>query len=531
MSLAYPEGECFFKRSALKTSVYDADRPEHFYAHLMVEFIWNRPAFHGSDSPYDRNRHYHPRSVYKVVKGDMWNTRYGNWTDIFFLYGKKPYNGTYRAAEHNLCVNGNRFRDQEKGGSLESWFMLMPMPLLAKGEDWVLIDRLACIRAIYIPVAQQASEDFPEVCTFLQVNFAISREVSILAYPEIWSPDRRDYVVGERWESLYLDATLGMQPAPEWTLAINIRRLVNLLSLPRTLRTYNVFSSESILLVDRKLTPTTGKVQKFSDSADLSWTTVASANYGLTVQWKPPQATTWLADFIKNTMTTAVGFVPFIGPLAAVAFPLAWTAIADPESFEDTLRTMVPNADLAMRIRDEIQKSAKEQQSYVPKEWIKVSGGMGDVLAQPATTAPAKGSGIDEAKRKATVQKTEAIRKFKYWNILKPAGQGVAEKPQEKKETVTTSQAATVQEKKATPEPPKKVSLDDVGPSALFQLATQVLEHSGDNPALKSDTVGSEDGETGAVLEEMVPEEYSALEEEEVENFYDWMAEYIQGQA
>jgi hypothetical protein len=141
MSAAYPEGECFFKRSALKTSTYDADKPEHFYAHMMVEYIRNKPAFHGSyESDYDKDRHFHLRSNYEVVKGDWWNTVYGNWTNISFLYGKKPYHDQYRHAVHDLCTNGNSFRDQEKGASLESWFMMIPMPMLATGEDWVLID-------------------------------------------------------------------------------------------------------------------------------------------------------------------------------------------------------------------------------------------------------------------------------------------------------------------------------------------------------------------------------------------------------
>ncbi|PWY67076.1 hypothetical protein BO94DRAFT_434434, partial [Aspergillus sclerotioniger CBS 115572] len=369
MALSYPEGECFFKRSALRSATYDADKPEHFYSHMLVEYIWNRPAFQGSDSEYASDVHFHPRSPYRVVKGDLWSTQYGNWANIFFLYGTKPHSDRYRQVGHNLCVNGNRFRDQEKGAALESWFMVIPMPLLAKGEEWLLIDRTACIRGIYIPVAHQASEDFPEVCTFLQVNFAINREVSILTQPEIWAFDCNGWVVVDRVETVTLDSTLGLASDAKWTMAINIRQLVNLLSLPRPLRIHNCFSSHCIRFVDRKLTPTKGPAQMFSDSADLSWTAVASANYGLTIQWKPPEATTWLAGFLKNTLTIAVGFIPVVGPLAAVAFPLTWTAIVDPGRFEGTLRELIPVADLAMKVGENIQRSAKEQEAYVVKGW------------------------------------------------------------------------------------------------------------------------------------------------------------------
>lgn len=61
------------------------------------------------------------------------------------MYGKNPYSiygdiEKYRVAAHNLCTNGDRFRDQEKGASLESFFMVLPMPKLSDGEEWLLID-------------------------------------------------------------------------------------------------------------------------------------------------------------------------------------------------------------------------------------------------------------------------------------------------------------------------------------------------------------------------------------------------------
>lgn len=53
MATAYPEGECFFQRSALSNSQadgYHADDVIDFYSHFFVEFIWNLEAYHGSDS-------------------------------------------------------------------------------------------------------------------------------------------------------------------------------------------------------------------------------------------------------------------------------------------------------------------------------------------------------------------------------------------------------------------------------------------------------------------------------------------------
>ncbi|PYH77975.1 hypothetical protein BO82DRAFT_405671 [Aspergillus uvarum CBS 121591] len=212
MSFAYLEGECFCKRSALRSSAYDPDKPEHFYGHLL----------------------------------------YGNWTNIHFLYGKKPFSDeeSYRKVDHNLRVSRNRFRDHDKGGALESWFMILPMPLLSKGEEWFLVD---------------ASEEYPDVYTFLQVSFAIPRQITVTVHPAVDSADRLSW-------------------------------LVNLLSLPRALRGHNCFSARIIRIFDRKPTPTKADPTPFiSDETDLSWTTVASANAGLSIQWKAPQPTTWLA--------------------------------------------------------------------------------------------------------------------------------------------------------------------------------------------------------------------------------------------
>ncbi|PLB53834.1 hypothetical protein P170DRAFT_504745 [Aspergillus steynii IBT 23096] len=530
MSLAYPEGECFFKRSALRTSTYDPDKPEHFYAHMLVEYIWNRPAYSGAGSYYTQNVHHHPRSSYKVVRGDNWSTSYGNWSKIFFLYGKLSHNAKYRQAEHNLCVNGNRFRDQEKGGALESWFMVMPMPLLANGEEWVLIDRTACIRAIYIPIAQQASQDYPDICTFLHVNFAVEREIGLLTYSEMYDADNRSYITIHNENAYKLDATLGFPPDAGLTLAINVRKLVNLLSLPRPLRAHNCFSSHTIVMVDRKLTPTQGSAQVFSDSADLCWTTVAKANYGLSIQWQPPEPTTWLADFLRNSLTIAVGFIPVVGPIAAVAFPLAWTAVADPEAFEKTMRELIPIADLAAKVVEEINKSAKEQEQYLPKGWT----APGNAFRIPSATAqPGAGAGggqakplpevakKDQAAKDAMVKKLEPVRNFKYWNLMKPVSMRIAAPEQAKPANEPEIPPPVAVQVVSVPEAPPKPSLDELKPSTTFQLAGQVLQHSSD----AATTLGTSDGAMGETIEEVIPE--TAPPEAAGSNCYDWMDEYL----
>lgn len=139
MALAYPEGECFFKRSALNAQQqdgYHADNCKDFYSHIMVEYIWNQEAYHGStDAKTYTGKRSHPRSEYRVVNGDWWNTDYGVWCNVPFSYGPTP-NDIKRRFEHNLCTWGNRIRDREKGASAEvssSFLVLVLQSLTLRG--------------------------------------------------------------------------------------------------------------------------------------------------------------------------------------------------------------------------------------------------------------------------------------------------------------------------------------------------------------------------------------------------------------
>lgn len=153
MALAYPEGECFFKRSALATSQadgYHADNLKDFYGHFILEYVWNQWGDHGSDcNPNLTN----DRSKYKIVKGNNWGTQYGVWDRLPISYGQQK--DIKRRYQHNLCTDGNRIRDREKGASAEAslrsllatpgftddhqaWFMTLQMP--TKSEEWVWID-------------------------------------------------------------------------------------------------------------------------------------------------------------------------------------------------------------------------------------------------------------------------------------------------------------------------------------------------------------------------------------------------------
>lgn len=121
MALAYPEGECFFRRSVLNggnSEGYKADDPKDFFSHMLVEYVWNVESDHGAKACNSPAGYGHPRSGYKIVRGSWWDTDYGCWTQLNFNYGPNP-GDIKRRIQHNLCTNGNRFRDHEKGGAAE----------------------------------------------------------------------------------------------------------------------------------------------------------------------------------------------------------------------------------------------------------------------------------------------------------------------------------------------------------------------------------------------------------------------------
>ncbi|KAL9026402.1 MAG: hypothetical protein Q9196_004928 [Gyalolechia fulgens] len=357
MALAYPEGECFFVRSKLDTSVYHPENVKDFYSHLMVEYVWNREADHGYNECKTREfkkglGHSHPRSGYKIVRGAFWDTDYGNWTQLPFSYGTHAKQIT-RRVEHNLCTNGNIFRDREKGGAYQVFFMTMPMP--TKEERWLL----ANIRAIYLPVAWSVSKDHPDLCSFVQVNFALSRTV------KFWHGEGH-------FDDVKTDQVMGLRKNVQRTLALDVTGLIQLLTLPRQLRRDNCYNLKLLMLEQAiSLQPKQGVSKSYSDGPDLSWIRVANGNYGLDLTWHPPQKSTWQENFIKNVLTIGIGFVPGVGPILQIMFAVGWTMVTqdDPEAAFQVLKDLCPGIDLTEKILSELKNTARETRLFLPDGW------------------------------------------------------------------------------------------------------------------------------------------------------------------
>ncbi|KAL5590384.1 hypothetical protein FOBRF1_013941 [Fusarium oxysporum] len=347
MAIPYPEGEVFFIRSVLRNkdpTHYQADNPAHFYSHLMVEFIWNVEADHGSKNANSWTGHSHPRSPYTIVTGSGWNTHYGNWKQLPFSYGPRE-SDIRRRLEHNLCASGNRFKDHEKGDAAEAWFMTMPMP--TKEERWVWIDMLARIRAIYIPVAFSASKDHPNLSMWLQVSFTQSRVV------DIWRG-------GSTFEGHQLNPTSGLGVYRSYTVGFDITGLTELLSCPRQFRKVNPYEAKFIKIVPRTKIQTVPVNGSYSDAYDFNWITIAQAHSGLNIEWGKGEKGSWFEDFFKNAIAFSLGFVPGVGPLLSVAFTLGWTAVVSPDRFMYELSLWAPAVRLPELFDVDIRKSSTE---------------------------------------------------------------------------------------------------------------------------------------------------------------------------
>lgn len=132
MALAYPEGECFFDRSGLvapRPHGYNANNPDHFHSHMMIEYIWNRPAqeWHallGLPLPGAEVVRGRTSLVYVGTRDSKY---WGNYRDLPISYG--PSESTIRRRlHHDLCLRGPDFDTYIRGEAAEVWNKIDPEP-------------------------------------------------------------------------------------------------------------------------------------------------------------------------------------------------------------------------------------------------------------------------------------------------------------------------------------------------------------------------------------------------------------------
>ncbi len=113
MALPYPEGEVFFKRSALNDAIYgwNADDEVHFYDRMLVEYVYNQP-FQISST----NDRVHPRCTLKTYNPSSWNTNFDNWSSMAIGFGKGSSKETWTSwTQIELCNQPDIYKNYDKG--------------------------------------------------------------------------------------------------------------------------------------------------------------------------------------------------------------------------------------------------------------------------------------------------------------------------------------------------------------------------------------------------------------------------------
>ena len=229
---------------------------------------------------------------------------------------------------------------------------------------------LAYVRAIYIPIAHKSSEKCPDLCTYVHLRFNSLKDFEF-EYHQDKTPDKQAHLydfekAAVSKKKIVCNKNSGIGPDGTLAIGLNVTKLVTALSIPRTFRKEDAFSSGGIIAVDSSLIPLVGIQQTLDDSCMADWTKVAGENQGLTIEWgKGNWEDPWFISFFKDSMTFAIGWIPLIGPFLAIGWSLAFTAIQDPDNFMNTLRSAIPSVRLGEGLIAEFKKGKAGVNSLV----------------------------------------------------------------------------------------------------------------------------------------------------------------------
>ena len=220
---------------------------------------------------------------------------------------------------------------------------------------------MAHIRAVYFPVAYAVDKDHDDLCSYVQVNFALPRKIKLAA--------------GDKdWFDVWTDKVLGMRTDAFRSVGFDVSGLIQLLTLPRQLRRDNCYNLRLIKITGGGAIKTISVTKSYRDGPDKSWLTIANGNYGLDLTWKPAEKSTWIENYIRNTLTVAAGFIPVVGPIVQVLFSVGWEIISqeNPQGAYDLLKNLCPGIDLTDKIISEMIQTGKETQALLPDGWDKM---------------------------------------------------------------------------------------------------------------------------------------------------------------
>ena len=335
MALPYPEGDVYFKRSALKLPQgeykYDAEDEKAFYSHILVETVWNTYASGPSTQPSNSSMPPHPRSkLAKGRAGGFYMTTFGVWDSTHVMFGPNS-DGSNINRDVVLANNQNynETRDYDSGGKIK--VILRPVPVSSKEDNFMFVDLVQQVRAVYFPLAHKSGPQNEDLCTYVMVDFRLRKGVEIRMPTE------------DKQVSLPFRYSTGLGYRHHETMCFDVRGIYNYLMIPRQLRNpekglYKTAEpgEELITLLDChqiKISPTVIRLDRhFIRSIDLA--SVIGDNFGVDVIWSPHQFESWVLKFMEHSVYLGLGLVPEVGPLLAVSWSIGMQAITNPDAFK-----------------------------------------------------------------------------------------------------------------------------------------------------------------------------------------------------
>ncbi|GAB7332404.1 hypothetical protein MBLNU13_g04215t2 [Cladosporium sp. NU13] len=353
MALPYPEGEVFFKRSTLKNNDGGLD-PDN-----LKGGSYTRNHLNYCEGKYNKREKYYYYN-HMIV---MFGSKEGFEKTVQSRDGRhySRHSDIKREIRIKLPGNTEEYEKRQKGGPLMT--VMTPIELDPK-EPYMYIDLIFPIRAIYFPLAQKPSSVFPDLCSYLMVDFRLRQGIAMyddvegfsLTYepPSTFLPELRDPM--ERYERA-LEEGVKMVPRlpPSTPMDFDLYAglgnkpdIYNYLILPRQMRSVErglyqpSDPSKSLIRVhDIGCINTTSKyMNETTITQDLSFkldlTKVLEGHLGVQVVWQPfdipePEDANKL---IVDVFEAGLCFIPVVGPLASNCFGLFIEIVKDPEAFK-----------------------------------------------------------------------------------------------------------------------------------------------------------------------------------------------------
>ncbi|KAL8682296.1 MAG: hypothetical protein Q9186_001665 [Xanthomendoza sp. 1 TL-2023] len=166
----------------------------------------------------------HPRS--KLVTGHaqaFYTTTFGVWDSIHVMFGdKKDGSSIKRDVVLSNNQNFNEVRKYDDGGPIR--VILRPVPVGEQRDNFMFIDLVQQVRAVYFPVAYKSGPQSEHLCTYRMIDFHLRKGAEI----RLPSEDRSVF--------LSFGSSIGLDYRHHETLCFDLGGIYDYLSVARKTR-------------------------------------------------------------------------------------------------------------------------------------------------------------------------------------------------------------------------------------------------------------------------------------------------------